>query len=151
MSFLDNLENSLKALESSEQGGIEDGDRREAEQQRVRAAAPWAEKLKRAPWTQALMQQATRAGFERRLKVNLIWIGTALRLEARGHRLELRPQADGITGVFVYGGREFQREAVDLAGDPAKLVAGWMTILDTQKKLDDERAARERAEYAEEE
>lgn len=143
MSFLDNLENDLKALESREEGGIEDGDRREAERKRAKAAAPWAERLKRDPWTQTLMQQAARAGYQRRTKVNLIWIGTTLRLEARGHRLELRPAADGIAAVFLKGVEETKRETIDLGGDPGKLVGEWMPILDAQKKFDDEQANRE--------
>jgi hypothetical protein len=141
MSFLDNLENNLKALESREEGGLDEGNRRELEKARAKASAPWAERLKQAPWTQNLMQQATRAGYQRRIKVNLAWIGTTLRLEARGHRLELRPQPDGIAAVFLRGTEESKTGAVDLKKDPRKLVAEWMAILDLQKKLDDEQAA----------
>ncbi len=146
MSFLDNLENNLKALESREQGGLDERGRREAEKTRARAAAPWAERLKNAPWTQALMQQSTRAGFRRRVKVNLLWIGTTFRLEALGHRLELRPDADGIRAVFLHGPQELNNQAVDLAGDPQKLIAEWMAILDHQKKLDEEAARASLAE-----
>ena len=143
MSFLDNLENNLKALESQEQGGIDDRNRREAERGEAKAAAPWAERLKNDPWTRDLMQLATRAGYERRVKVNLIWIGTALRLEARGHRLELRPGAMGITAVFLEGIAEVKREPVDLANEPLGLIGEWMGIIDIQKKLDDEKAVHE--------
>ena len=142
MSFLDNLENNLKALESREQGGIDDGDRREKERRRAKAAAPWAERLKSDKWTQSLMQQATRAGYQRRTKVNLVWIGTTLRLEARGHRLELRPVPDGIAAVFLKGIEEARRERIDLTGDPQNLIAQWMPIIDAQKRIDDEQAAR---------
>ena len=141
MSFLDNLENNLKALESQDQGGLDSQERRELERKRAQAAAPWAEKLKSDPWTQKLMQQATRAGFERRIKVNLIWVGTTLRLEARGHRLELRPAPDGINAVFLHGIEESKRDRADLKTDPQKLVAEFMTIVDLQKKVDDELAA----------
>jgi len=48
------------------------------------------------------MQLATRAGFSRRTKVNFIWLGTTLRLEARGSKLELRPTPQGIVAAFVY-------------------------------------------------
>jgi len=143
MSFLDSLENNLKALESREQGGLDEGNRREREKARAKASAPWAERLKQDPWTQNLMQQATRAGYQRRVKVNLIWIGTTLRLEARGQRLELRPQPDGIAAVFLHGTVESKSQAIDLKKDPQKLVAEWMAILDLQKKLDDEQAAKE--------
>lgn len=140
MSFLDNLENNLKALESREQGGIDERGRRDAERNRAKAAAPWAEKLKRSPWTQTLMQQSTRAGFQRRVKVNLLWMGTTLRLEALGLRLELRPETEGIRAVFLQGLQELQEQPVDLAGNPQKLIAEWMTMVDAQKKLDEEAA-----------
>jgi hypothetical protein len=140
MSFLDNLENNLKALESLEQGGIEDQRGRDAAKSRARAAAPWAEKLKRDPWTQALMQLSTKAGFQRRIKVNLIWIDTTLRLEALGHRLEFRPQPDGIRAVFLQGQQEVNVQMVDLAVKPDQLIAEWMTTLEAQKKMNGEAA-----------
>jgi hypothetical protein len=141
MSFLDNLENNLKALESREQGGLDEGNRREREKVQARASAPWAERLKTDPWTQNLMQQATKAGFARRIKVNLIWIGATLRLEARGQRLELRPQPDGIAAVFLDATDESKSQRIDLKKDPQNLVSEWMAILDARKKLDEERAA----------
>ena len=58
MSFLDNLENSLKNLESSEEGKEERGrQQRERETQlaQARAAAPFAEELKKGPFTVALL------------------------------------------------------------------------------------------------
>jgi hypothetical protein len=130
MSFLDNLENNLKALESREEGGVEEGRRREAERERALAIAPWAERLKGSPFTSALMQQATVAGRQRRMKINLLWIGSALRLEARENRLELRPEPDGITAVFLKGREELSQRRVDLAGDPALLIAEWTPLLD---------------------
>jgi hypothetical protein len=141
MSFLDNLENNLKALEARDEGGLDESLRRDRERELAIAAAPWAERLKREPFTQTLLQQATVGGRERRTKVNLMWIGTTLRLEARGHRLELRPGPKGIAAVFLRGTDEVKREPVDLAGDPRKLTAEWMVILDEQKRIDDERAA----------
>ena len=87
------------------------------------------------------MQQATIGGRQRRIKVNLMWIGTTLRLEARGHRLELRPGPKGIVAVFLRGTDEVKQEPVDLAGDPRKLTGEWMAILDEQKRIDDEHAA----------
>jgi len=148
MSFLDNLENNLKALESQDQGGIDEAARRDAERRQARAAAPWAERLKNGPWTQALMQQATRAGHQRRTKVHFAWIGTTLRLEARGLRLELRPSAKGVDAVFLKGAEEAKRAPVDLDGDPAKLVYEWMLAIDIQKKMDEEEAARALEEHA---
>ncbi len=141
MSFLDNLENNLKALESRDEGGLDESRRRDREREFAVAAAPWAERLKREPFAQTLMQQATMAGRQRRIKVNLMWLGTTLRLEARGHRLELRPGPDGISAVYLRGAEEVRREPVNLAGDPQKLTSEWMGILDEQKRIDDERAA----------
>lgn len=143
MSFLDNLENNLKALESRDEGGIDESRRRERERELAIAAAPWAERLKAAPFTQALMQQATLAGRQRRTKVNLLWIGTTLRLEARGHRLEMRPGPEGVSAVFLRGTEEVRREPVDLSGSSQKLIADWMIALDEQKRIDEEQAAME--------
>jgi hypothetical protein len=137
VSFLDNLENNLKALESLEPGGIDQSKRREAEHQLAVAAAPWAEKLKSGPYVQKMMQQASRAGFSRRMKISLIWIGTTFRLEARDQRLELRPGATGITAFFVADGEELRREPVDLTADPKALLDRWIAILDERKKRDD--------------
>jgi hypothetical protein len=146
MSFMDNLENNLKALESREEGGLDERGRREAERERAKASAPWADQLKKAPWTQTLMQKATRAGHQRRIKVNLLWIGTTFRLEALGHRMELRPEPGGINAVFLQGPQELEQQEVDLAGDPEKLIHEWMQILDEQKKMDVEAASKARAD-----
>ena len=143
MSFLDNLEDNLKALESRDEGGLDESRRRDQERDMALAAAPWAERLKREPFAQALMQQATVAARRSRTKVNLMWIGTTLRLEARGHRLELRPGPKGVVAVFSKGSEEVTQEPVDLSSDPAKLTREWMTILDEQKRIDDEQAAME--------
>ena len=86
------------------------------------------------------MRQATVAGRERRMKVNLAWLDTKLRLEARGHRLEFRPTPNGIVAVFLREADETKQEPVDLAGDPRKLIAAWMQELDEQKRIDDEKA-----------
>src|ERR1700683_2903254 len=141
MSFLDNLENNLKALESRDEGGLDERRRRDREREFAVAAAPWAERLKREPFAQTLMRQATLAGRQRRIKVNLMWIGTTLRLEARGHRLELRPGAKGVAAFFLRGPEEVRQEPIDLSGDPQKLVGEWMVVLDEQKRIDDEQAA----------
>ncbi|HTA44141.1 MAG TPA: hypothetical protein VK789_16940 [Bryobacteraceae bacterium] len=139
MSFLDNLENNLKTLESRDDG-VDDTRRREKDRGRALAVGPWAERLKREPYAQTLMRDATIAGRSRRTKVNLAWIDTTLRLEARGHRLELRPTPEGVRAVFLHEGKDIADEPVDLAGDPAKLTNKWMAILDEQKRIDEARA-----------
>ena len=129
MSFLDNLENNLKALESQEQGGVDDRKRREAEKTQAIAAGPWADRLKSSPYTAKLMRDVTRAGFSRRMKVNIVWIGRTLRLEALEQRLELEPTARGIEAVI-----EDRRIPVDLDGDPDGLIITWMEILDRKRE-----------------
>jgi hypothetical protein len=126
MSFLDNLENSLKSLESQEDRGSNDRQKRDAERAAAIAAAPWAEKLKNGPYTQELLKQATRIGFEKRAKVYIAWIGTSLKLEARERKLELRPTPDGVTARFLEEGKETREEALDLGGDPETLVRQWL-------------------------
>ena len=137
MSFLDNLEDNLKALESRDEGGLDESRRRDRDREFAVASAPWAERLKQGPFAKALMQQATLAGRQRRIKVDLMWIGTTLRLEARGHRLELRPGPDGVAAVFLRGSEQVRRELVDLEGDPQMLTTDWMAALDEQKRIDD--------------
>jgi len=101
MSFLDNLENNLKALENLEAGGIDDRKRREAAREREIAAAPWAERLKNSAYVGKLMRDLTKAGFARRMKVHFVWIGRSLRLEAMGERVELEPTPGGVEAVFA--------------------------------------------------
>ena len=129
MSFLDNLENNLKSLETAEQNR-EERERRHKEQNAGRAealaAAPWAEELKKGAFTQELLKQAVRVGFSLRTKVNIIWMGTTLRLEARQRRLELRPTASGIVAAYVEAGQEQRTEPLDLKSDPAELVRAWL-------------------------
>jgi hypothetical protein len=144
VSFLDNLENNLKALEGQEQGTLLDESRkREAERARAIASAPWAEKLKNGTYTKVLMGVATRAGFSRRVKVHLVWLGTVLRLEAGDQRLELRPGAKGVVAFFVDDGKEIGHKPVDLASDPQVLVTKWMEIVDAKRKLQAELAQTE--------
>ena len=129
MSFLDNLENSLKNLESSEQGK-DDAERahreRRTERAQAQAAAPFAEQLKRSPYTAELLKQAARVGFSLRTKVHIAWLGTTLRLEARDKRLELRPTAQGVVAGYIENGQETRTEACDLNGSAEDLVRRWL-------------------------
>ena len=129
MSFLDNLENNLKALEALEPGGIDDRKRRDAEREQAIAAAPWAERLKNSPYVGKLMRDLTREGFSRRMKVNFVWIGRALRLEAMDERLELQPTPLGVEAVFPD-----RRQPVNLDGEPDKLIQEWMAMLDRKRQ-----------------
>ena len=132
MSFLDNLQNNLKALENLEQGGIDESRRRDADRARALEVEPWADRLKSSPWTSTLMQLATRAGFSRRMKVNFIWLGTTLRLEAREQRLELRPAPDCVNAVFLFDGNEVKRTDLNLEGTPQPVLDDWMAMLDAR-------------------
>lgn len=126
MSFLDNLENNLKALESREERDGSAAAQREADHARAVAAAPWAERLRESAWTKQIYEAATRAGHERRTKVYIAWLGTTLRLESRGRRLDLRPEADGIRAVYLQGNTEMRSAPVTLEGDPELLVRDWL-------------------------
>lgn len=129
MSFLDNLENTLKSLEGRDQDGMEDRKQRDAHRARAAAAAPWAEKLKKGPYTQDLLGKATRAGYRLRAKVNLTWIDTTLRLAVRDSRLELRPEKDGVQAVFLQNGEVLQSQRIDLTGDPELLLNSWLETI----------------------
>lgn len=148
MSFLDNLENNLKALESRDEARPGDARRRDADLSLARAAGPWAERLRNGDFTKKLMQQATRAGFQLRTKVHIAWIGTTLRLEARNQRLELRPTPEGIMAVTLKDGEEIARRMVDPEVDPEALMQDWLPLVEERKRLDDE-AARSAAEIEE--
>jgi hypothetical protein len=129
MSFLDNLENNLKSLESQEEGkeAVERSRRtRESEKASAQAAAPWAEELKKGPFTAELLKQAARIGFSLRLKVHVAWLGTTLRLEARERRLELRPTAKGVMAAYLENGVETRSEPLDLQSDAAEFVRRWL-------------------------
>jgi hypothetical protein len=125
MSFLDNLENNLKSLESREESNdaVENQRRaRERERAEALAAAPFAEELKKGPFTAELLKQAARIGFEKRTKVQAAWLGSTLRLEARERRLELRPTAGGVQAIYPDG----HSEPVDLQGDAEAFLRAWL-------------------------
>jgi hypothetical protein len=123
MSFLDNLENNLKSLERQQETSGDDRRRQQEERARAVAAAPWADKLKQSDFTRRLMDEAVAAGHRRRTKVYIAWIGTTLRLEARGRRLELQPTASGVQSVLLDNGTQLEARPIDLAGDPTPLVS----------------------------
>lgn len=126
MSYLDNLENSLKALESQQERDPNEQKKRQEERSRRLAVGPWAEKLKTSPYVQALMGEATRAGFQQRAKCHITWLDNTLRLDLKEKRLELRPQSDGVVAVFCENGSEETSKPVDLEGDAGSLVKEWL-------------------------
>jgi hypothetical protein len=132
MSFLDNLENNLNALERQEEKDPEkmkrDRERREADRSAALLRAPHAEALKHSPFTMDLMTHCRTIGHTQRVLVQFTWLGENLRLDAKTKRMELMPTADGITAVFSLDGVEIGREIVDLRSDDAMALAGrWLT------------------------
>lgn len=135
MSFLDNLENNLKALESREESDPDkrkrDQERRETERAEELARAPYVEALKNSRFTSELLTQCRVIGHQQRVLVRFTWIGDRLRLDATPRRLELVPIAEGIEAVFSRGGVENRRTAVNLeTDDPSALARDWLAESD---------------------
>ena len=126
MSFLDNLENSLKNLESREERDPNAAQRRDEERARTLAAAPWAERLKNSEFTKKLLEQAAVTGHRLRTKIYVAWLDTTLRLEAKDRKLELEPTAEGIRANFLEPDGEVAQKSVDLNGDPEELLRAWL-------------------------
>jgi ATP:corrinoid adenosyltransferase len=132
MSFLDNLENNLKALESQEEKDPEkikrDHERRNAERNEAILRAPHAEALKKSAFTSGLLTACRAIGHGQRVLVQFTWIGEHLRLDAKTRRMELIPTPDGITAVFSADGVETGRAAVDPQADDAEdLARKWLS------------------------
>jgi hypothetical protein len=134
MSFLDNLENNLKSAEAlEERTAVSSGrnqESKEAERVAARAARPFAEQLRKGPFTAGLLNEATRIAHGLRTKVYIAWIDSTLRLDARDHRLELRPTASGVLATFFVDRQETAVESVDLNGDPKALAERWLSRLE---------------------
>jgi len=130
MSFLDNLENNLKSLESRDEGQ-DDAVRRDRARTSQRAAAqataPYAEELKKGRYTEELLRQAARMGHALRVKVHIAWLGATLRLEARERRLELRPTPKGVLAVWIENNQESRTQPVDLKGQPDEMLKEWLS------------------------
>jgi len=132
MSFLDNLENNLKALENREERDPEkvrrDQERREADRTAALLRAPHAEALKTSPFTGELLTQCRDIGYGQRVLVQFTWLGESLRMDAQAKRMELTPTAEGITAVHSLKGKEIRREVIDLeTADAAALARRWLT------------------------
>jgi len=132
MSYLDNLENNLKALENQEERDPvkvqRERERREADKNAALLRAPYAELLKTSPFTNELLTHCRTIGHAQRMLVRFTWIGETLRLDAQQKRMELTPTAEGITAVFSVDGTETGRAPVDLESDDAAALAKrWLT------------------------
>lgn len=130
MSFLDNLENNLKAMESREEKDPaavrELQAKREAERAAALSIAPHVEALKSSPFTGELLAACRVAGHQQRLMVRPTWLGHTFRLEAGDRRLELRPTTQGVEAVFSQGGQEQAAEPLDLKGNAQQLAERWL-------------------------
>ena len=133
MSFSDNLENNLKSLEKQDERDpvniARAQQRNKSQLASVLASSSHAEDLRTGAFTSGLLTHSARIGHGLRTKVNIIWLGTTLRLEAREHRLELRPTPEGVTAYFLAGEKEIRKEKVDLSGNPEKLARQWLDLV----------------------
>jgi hypothetical protein len=133
MSYLDNLENSLKALESQEEKDPEkvkrERERREAERDDALLRAPHVEALKNSPFTSNLLTECRTIGHGQRVLVQFVWIGETLRLNAKNKRMELIPSPEGITAVLSVDGEVTAREPVNpQQDDAASLARRWLVL-----------------------
>ena len=131
MGFLDNLENTLKALERQEERDPEqikrEQQRREDERNASIRRAPHVEALRESAFTSELLGQCRLVGREQRVLVQFTWIGENLRLDAKEKRMELVPTAAGIVAVFSVDGEETGQESVNPdKDDPAALARRWL-------------------------
>ncbi len=129
MSFLDNVENNLKVMESREEASAQRGRQRERPERQRAEALAIAENvriLKSSPYTNDLLSVVVRLGYARRMKVRITWIGNNLRLEAREKRLELQPRASGIVATFAENGVETRSHPVNLTGRAEELAREWL-------------------------
>jgi hypothetical protein len=131
MSFLDNLENNLNALERQEEKDPEkvkrEHERRDSEREAALLRAPHAEALKTSAFTSELLTQCRAIGHGQRVLVQFTWLGERLRLDAKSKRMELTPTAEGITAVFSLNGEETGRDTVDpKVDDAAALAKRWL-------------------------
>lgn len=94
ISFLDNLESNLKALESRSERDPEALAREAAAREAARSAAleiaPYAEALRSGPFKDGLLTASRDIGHRKRTLVRPVWVDSTLRLEAGAKNLELR-------------------------------------------------------------
>lgn len=136
VSFLDNLENNLKAMEGREERDGQEHVKREQARTAAVAVGPWAAQLRESQYAQKLLGLAARAGMQRRTKIFPAWLDTTLRLEWEGERLELQPTNTGIQAASVTKEyEEMWREPVDLSGDPAPLLEKWLQSVEARQPV----------------
>lgn len=131
MSFLDNLENNLKALESREEkdpAALREAQaRREAERAAALAAAPMLEALRHGPFTEKFLTACRGVGHSQRTMVRFTWIENTLRLEAKERRLDLIPKAEGVEAAFFVNQEPAGTRMLTLSEDPEELAKTWLS------------------------
>jgi hypothetical protein len=130
MSFLDNLENNLKAMESRTERDPAALAREAAAREAARTAAleiaPYADALRNGPFKDGLLTACRDIGHRRRILVRPVWVDSTLRLETGAKKLELRPSPGGVVAVFFVGGKEQESTPIDLTSDPIKMAEKWL-------------------------
>lgn len=130
MSFLDNLESNLKALEARDERDpatlAREAAAREATRSVALQIAPYAEALRNGPFLDGLLTACQKIGHSKRILVRPVWVDSTLRLEAGAKKLELRPTPVGVVAVFFEGGREIRSMPIDLASDPVNMADTWL-------------------------
>ncbi len=130
MSFLDNLDNNLKALESREERDpaalAREAAAREAARSLALEIAPHAEALRNGLFKDGLLAACRSIGHRRRILVRPTWVDSTLRLEAGSKKLELRPTPGGVLAVLLDGNTEHESTLIDLSSDPARLAEHWL-------------------------
>jgi hypothetical protein len=131
MSFLDNLENTLKSLEGREQRDPEQMEReriaREQAREHALRTAPYAELLRSSPFTSQLLTACRTEGHRLRRLVRITWLEGTLRLETGTSRLDLEPVPDGVRATIRHDGEAIHSEMVDFDADPQLLARRWLS------------------------
>ena len=130
MDFLDNLENSLKNLESQEERDPAAVQRQQQARDQAIASAPWAEKLKKSGYTQSLFSAAAAAGHRMRAKIYMAWLDGTLRLEVKGRWCELRPTPQGVVAYYIGPDSQVSSQPIDLDEDPNILLDSWLQTVE---------------------
>lgn len=132
MSYLDSLENNLKALENLEERDPTEVRRRQEARAADRAAAvaaePYVKELREGEFTRTLLGHCAVIGYSLRTKIRPLWLGNVLRLEAREKQIDFEPSADGVQAVFREGGQVTGREPVDLTQPSEPLAKRWLGV-----------------------
>ncbi len=130
MSYLDSLENNLKALERLEEKDPEqlrrDAEARDSERARALRIAPHADALRNGEFTSQFLTACRTVGHGMRMLVRFTWLEQTLRLEAKDKKLELQPLPEGIQAVFFVNGETVATEMLDLSSDPVAFAHRWL-------------------------